>query len=143
MAIPLILVETVAITELYILYARSDGGAVRALNRWAGILAGVCFAGVAAYLMATAIVPITQAGAWRGWIDVVAVGSYILGVVPFAGIALLEFGLIGRGLDRMAKLGVHAALVGVFLAVGHVAMIFGMLDPSLSAAGAHAGHMGH
>jgi hypothetical protein len=28
-------------------------------------------------------------------------------------------------------MGIHAALVAVFLVVGHVAMVFGMLDPNL------------
>lgn len=134
MAIPVILAETLAISELHVLYTRGAEGPVRSLNRWSGVAAGVYFFGVFAYLLATAVVPLTQNAAWRGWIDVVAVGAYLSGVVPLAGVALLEAGAVGRGLDRMQKLKVHAVLVGLFLLVAHVAMIFGMLDPALGGA---------
>ncbi len=144
MAVPVILAETVAISELYVLFNRAHEGTVRALNRWAGILVGVYFTGVFVYLMQAAVVPLTLSGGWRGWIDVSAVGFYLLGIVPLGGIALLEMGVVGKGLDRTAKLKVHAALVGLFLLVAHVAMIFGMLDPSFGGYAAdamqHAAH---
>lgn len=132
MGIPVILAETIAISELYILFTRQLHGRVRDINRWAGILAGVYFLGVFVYLMTTAVVPITAAGAWRGIADIIAVGAYLAGIVPLGGIALLDLGLIGRGRDAMDKLRLHAVLVGVFLVVAHVAMIFGMLDPRVA-----------
>ena len=49
--------------------------------------------------------------------------------------ALLDLGLIARGQSTEAKLKLHASLVALFLVVAHVAMIFGMLDPSLLQAG--------
>ncbi len=74
--------------------------------------------------------------------DVIAVGSYLAGIVPLLGLALVDLGVIGRGRDHHARMGLHAALVGLFLIVGHVAMIFGMLDPTVlgAAAGGHSGH---
>jgi hypothetical protein len=92
--------------------------------------------------MATAVVPITQAGSWRGIADVIAVSFYLLGVVPLFGIALLEIGVVGRGLKEHGKMGLHAALVAVFLIVGHIAMVFGMLDPTVlgGSMGGHAAH---
>ena len=41
MALPVVLAETVAITELYILYTRKFDTWVRQLNRIAGILVGL------------------------------------------------------------------------------------------------------
>ena len=41
MAIPVVLAETVAITELYLLYTRQLHGGVRTLNRWAGVVVGL------------------------------------------------------------------------------------------------------
>jgi hypothetical protein len=151
MAVPVILAETVAITELYLLHTRAYHGGVRTLNRAASIAVGVYFLGVFAYLMVTAVVPLTGSGGWRGPIDVLAVGAYLAGVVPLAGIAALDLKLIGRGLkDDHARMGVHAALVAVFLVVAHVAMIAGMADPTLvggtpaNAAMPHGeGHHGH
>lgn len=139
MAIPVILAETVAITELVVLFDRGVGGAVRALNRWAGLIGGVYFVGVFIYLMATAVWPITAAGAWRGPVDVIAVGFYLAGIVPLGGLALVELGVIGKG-DETARLKLHATLVGIFLVTAHVSMIAGMLDPSLLGGGGHVAH---
>lgn len=132
MAIPVILAETVAISELQLLASGVRSGPVRTLNRWAGVAAGIYFAGVFAWLMSTAVVPLTAGGGWRGWGDVVAVGFYLAGVLPLAAIALLDIGALGRGMTPAARRSLHATLVGVFLVVAHVAMIFGMLDPTLA-----------
>lgn len=151
MAIPIVLAETLAITEFYILYNNSTSGPVRAINRAAGIAVGVYFLGVFVYLMFTAVVPLTQTGQWRGWIDVLAVGAYLAGVVPLGGIALLELGLIFKNATARQKLAIHAGLISLFLIVGHVAMVFGMVDPRLggwtgspatmqSPAGGHGSH---
>jgi hypothetical protein len=131
MAIPVILAETVAVTELYILFTRNFSGLAKKLNSWAGGLVGLYFVGVFFYLLFTAVVPITRAGEWRGIADVIAVGFYLLGVVPLGGLALLELGVIKRGAEPEAKLKTHALLVAVFLIVAHIAMIFGMLNPTV------------
>jgi hypothetical protein len=91
----------------------------------------VYFAGVFAYLLTHAVVPLTLDGAWRGPADVIAVGAYLAGVVPLAGLALLELGVIGRWRDDRSRLRLHATFVGIFLVVAHVAMIFGMLNPTV------------
>jgi hypothetical protein len=131
MAIPVVLAETVAVSELYLLYTRNYQGPVRAINRAAGLLVGIYFVGVFVYLLQGAVVPLSQTGGWRGWIDMIAVGFYLLGVVPLGSIALLELGVLGRGQDEHRKMLTHALMVGLFLVVAHIAMIFGMLDPSL------------
>lgn len=46
MAIPVILAETVAITELFILYSRQYHGSVRNINRIASIIGGIYFTGL-------------------------------------------------------------------------------------------------
>ena len=131
MAIPVILAETLAITELIILFNRNLTGGARAVNKMAGIIAGVYFTGVFFYLLTHAVIPLTASGGWRGPADVIAVGFYLSGVIPFAGMALLELGIIGKNRDEIGKLKLHATFVGIFLVVAHIAMIFGMLDPSL------------
>src|SRR3954471_21525302 len=74
MAIPVLLAETVAVTELFVLLKRPQHGPVVALNRTASIAGGLYFAGVFVYLMFNAVVPITSAGEWRGPADMIAVG---------------------------------------------------------------------
>jgi len=131
MAVPVICAETLAITELIVLFSRKLNGVARKVNRATGIFAGLYFLGVFIYLMATAVVPLTATGGWRGIADIIAVGFYLLGIVPFFGMFLLETGVIGRKRDETGKLKLHATLVGIFLVVAHVAMIFGMLNPQL------------
>ncbi|ADG76093.1 hypothetical protein Cfla_3211 [Cellulomonas flavigena DSM 20109] len=132
MAVPVVAAETVAVTELVILFSPARAGrTVRALNRYVGIFAGFYFVGVVAYLLRHAVVPLTVDGGWRGPADVVAVGFYLLGLVPLLGITLLETGVLGSRWDERARLKAHATFVGVFLVVAHVAMIAGMLDPTV------------
>lgn len=131
MAIPVILAETVAITELVILFTKDMHSVWAKINRVAGITVGLYFIGVFFYLMTTAAIPLTTSGSWRGAADVIAVGSYLLGVIPLGGIALLELGLIGKKRNEIGKLALHATFVGMFLVVAHVAMIVGMLNPEL------------
>ena len=131
MAIPVVLAETLAITELYILFNRKFDGPVHTINRLAGIVVGIYFIGVIVYLTRNAVIPITAAGQWRTVIDVVAVISYLVSGLPLIWIALQELGLVGKGQSREQRLKVHAICVALFLVFGHVAMIAGMMDPGL------------
>ena len=81
--------------------------------------------------MTTVVIPITKSGEWRTVIDVIAVGSYLIGGLPLIWIALQEFGFVNRSMDQMGRLKIHAICVALFLVFGHIAMIAGMLDPSL------------
>ena len=141
MGVPVVLAETVAITELFILFTRVTDGPARAINRSASIIGGFYFAGVFVYLMINAVIPLTMGGGWRGPADVIAVGFYLSGIVPLLGMALLDLGIIGGSRNAESKLKLHATLVAVFLVVAHVAMIFGMLDPSILQSGAAAAPM--
>jgi len=131
MAIPIVLAETLAITELYLLFTRKFDGAVYYLNRFSGIAVGVYFIGIIYYIVTNAIIPITRAGEWRTVIDVIAVSTYVIAGLPLIWIALQELGLVNKGLDQMAKLKIHAICVALFLVFGHVAMISGMMDPTI------------
>ena len=141
MAIPVILAETVAITELFILFSRQYHSTMRNINRIASILGGFYFAGVFVYLTINAVIPLTAQGGWRGPGDVIAVLAYLSGVVPLLGLALLDLGIIGRARDDEGKLKRHAIFVAIFLVVAHIAMIFGMLDPQIMMSGETATRM--
>lgn len=130
MAVPVILAETLAITELAILFRRTGLPAwVRTTSRVAGLLAGPVMLAIFLHLLLNAVVPLTIAGGWRGPADVIAVGFYLSGVVPLVGITLVELGVIGS--DAASRLKWHATFIAIFLVVAHVAMIFGMLDPAV------------
>lgn len=131
MVIPVVLAETIAVSELYLLFTKKVDGSIRSINRWAGIIVGLYFTGVFFYLCKTAVIPITMTGQWRGFADILAVSSYLLGVIPLGGIALLELGIIGNNRNEEEKQKLHAIFVGVFLVVAHIAMIFGMVNPEV------------
>jgi hypothetical protein len=96
-----------------------------------GITVGLYFIGVIFYLMKTAVWPITKAGEWRTIIDMVAVGSYLIGGLPLIYIAFQELGWVNTKATDEVKRHAHAICVALFLVFGHIAMIAGMLDPSL------------
>lgn len=131
MAIPVILAETIAVTELAILFTRNLSGVLRKINKIASIIVGLYFTGVFIYLFINAVIPLTAKGEWRGFGDVVAVGFYLAGIIPLLGMALLDLGIIKRRKTELEKLKLHATFVGIFLVVAHIAMIFGMIDPSI------------
>ncbi len=76
MAVPVILAETIAVSELYILFARDMKGITRLVNKGAGIIVGWYFLIVFFYLLFKAVIPITVAGQWKTIIDVIAVEFY-------------------------------------------------------------------
>lgn len=131
MVVPVVFAEFIAITELYILFSRKFDGTIKKLNRYAGIFVGLYFTGVFFYLLANAVIPLTTSGGWRGFADVIAVSFYLLGIVPLLGMALLELGVFGKKSQPQQHLKLHATFVALFLVVAHVAMIFGMVNPSI------------
>ncbi|MFP4978520.1 DUF6803 family protein [Paenibacillus sp. CN-4] len=131
MAIPVLFAETITVTEFFILFGKKTAGRLKAFNRICSIAAGLYFTGIFLYLFPTAFIPLTINGGWHTWVDVVAVGFYLSGVLFLLPLALLDFGLIGRRRTEEQKLKLHFLLVSGFLVVAHIAMIFGMVDPEI------------
>lgn len=131
MAIPVILAETIAITELYILFTRNFNSRAKTISKWAGVIVGIYFLGIFIYLFKNAVIPLTITNGWLGFADVIAVGFYLLGVIPLVGISLIELGFIKKGQSDESKLKLHAIFVAIFLVVAHIAMIFGMVNPGI------------
>lgn len=131
MAIPVICAETLTITEFFIIFDRVKQGTVKTINKLVGIFAGLYFTGIFIYLFINAVIPLTTSGGWHTWVDVVAVGFYLSGVLFLLPISLMELGLIFRNKSEEEKLKLHFMLVGGFLVVAHIAMIFGMVNPEI------------
>lgn len=127
MVIPVALAEALVATEFFVVFNRSNNDLIRSWNKWIGIVLGFYFLGIFLQ-MGISVVPHIE---WRGIADIIAVGSYLSGVIPLFGIALLELGAIGRGKSESEKMKLHFILLTVFLIVAHIAMIFGMVDPAI------------
>jgi hypothetical protein len=131
MAIPVICAETLTITEFLIIFNRIKSGGIRTLNKVVGIFDGFYFSGIFLYLLFTAVIPLTATGGWHTWIDVLAVGFYLSGVVFLLPLALMELGVIFKNKNSDEKMKIHFLLIGGFLVVAHIAMILGMVNPEI------------
>lgn len=90
MAMPVIMAETLTITEFVILFNKIKQGPVRSLNKAVGIFAGLYFTGIFIYLFVNVAIPLSTTGGWHTWVDVVAVGFYLSGVIFLLPISLME-----------------------------------------------------
>ncbi|MBD7911944.1 MULTISPECIES: DUF6803 family protein [Clostridium] len=131
MAIPVICAETLTITEFFIIFNRAKTGGLRTLNKIVGIFDGFYFTGIFIYLLITAVIPLTTSNGWHTWVDVLAVFFYLSGVFFLLPIALMELGIIFKRKTVEEKMKIHFILVGGFLVVAHIAMIFGMVNPEI------------
>lgn len=131
MAIPVICAEALTISEFFIIFNRIKSGGLKSFNKVIGIFAGLYFTGIFIYLFSTAVIPLTRTAGWHTWVDVVAVGFYLSGVLFLLPIALMELGLLFRGKSQEEKMKTHFILIGGFLIVAHIAMIFGMVNPEI------------
>ena len=140
MVIPVGLTELLVAMEFLTMYHMDSGknAGYKAVGKFAGIVLGVYFTALVIYFMAK-IYPSIK---WRGYADVIAVYSYLIGVIPLLGIALLELNLIYKNASEKAKLKLHFCLLIFALIVAHVAMIFGMVDPTITGYKAENGEMG-
>lgn len=137
MVIPVALAEALVATEFFVVFNRSQSGMVRTWNKWLGIVLGFYFLGIFLQLGITVVPQIK----WRGIADILAVGSYLSGVIPLFGIALLELDVIGGNKSEEEKMKLHFVFLTVFLVVAHVAMVFGMVDPHILGWNASNQHM--
>ena len=139
MVIPMGLAELLVAMEFLTMYHMDSGknAGFKAVGKFAGIVLGVYFTALVIYFM-TKIYPSIK---WRGYADVIAVYSYLIGVIPLLGIALLELNLIYKNASEKAKLKLHFCLLIFALIVAHVAMIFGMVDPTITGYKAENGEM--
>jgi len=137
MVIPMVLAELLVAMEFFTMYHMDSGknAGFKAVSKFVGIVLGVYFTALVIYFLAK-IYPTIK---WRGYADVIAIYLYLIGVIPLLGIALLELNLIYK--SQKAKLKLHFCLLIFFLIVGHVAMIFGMVDPTITGYKAENGAM--
>jgi uncharacterized protein DUF6803 len=91
------------------------------LGRVAVAFLAVYLTVVSVYLVRWAVVPLTDGNGWRGPVDLIAVGGYVLTAVPILVLAGLTF---SGGSAKAQTWWAWAALV-----VAHVAMTFGMMAP--------------
>jgi hypothetical protein len=133
MAIPVFMAETLVGTEFFVVFRHLTDGPLRKFNKVLGIILGLYMAGI--FIKMATIIPGIE---WNTWVDPIAVFGYTLGALPLVGVALLELGLIFKNRSEEDKMKIHFILITCFLVLGHVAMVFGMVNPSILKSAASA-----
>jgi hypothetical protein len=128
MAIPVIFAETLVAIEFLLVYYRKTSGALKATSKVLSTSAAVYFTLVVFLPLLFTAIPGMK---WRIPVDFIAVWSYLLGVIPFVAMALLDLGLVWKRKTADQKMKLHFIWLTVFLVVAHVAMIFGMINPQI------------
>ena len=132
MAIPVVLAETIAITELLIPLLSQRAESTKKVNRVSGVLAGIAFIGIILYLVPTVVLPLASNGEFRTWVDAVAIFSYLLAGIPMILLALLNLKLLFKRSEPKKRHIIRISLLAAFLVLSHIAMIFGMVDSSIA-----------
>lgn len=128
MVIPMVLAEALVSTEFFAVYFGEKADKSRKWNRILGIAAGVYYTLMVIYFLFN-VFPTIQ---FRGWIDAAAIFSLLLATFPILGLALMELGVWGKTLTGAKAIFRRFFLLISFLIVSHLAMVFGMTDPTLS-----------
>lgn len=129
MVIPVVAAEALVAAEFYTLFlGEGNNTGWRKIEKILGIFAGVYFAGGFVYLLVT-VIPTLE---WKGILDEIAIIAYLLGIIPLGGIALMELGVLWKHATLKERTKKHFELLIIFLIISHIAMIFGMVDPTLS-----------
>ena len=141
MALPVIMAETLTITEFIVLFNKQKNSTARKISKFVGIVGGIYFTGIFAYVFTTVAIPLTINREWNTWVDVIAVGFYLSRVLFLLPISLMDMGLIFKNKSEEDKLRIHFKLIVGFLIVAHISMIFGMLNPDVVRMTPSAGNM--
>lgn len=131
MALPVVLAETAAITELIILFSKENRSTIKAINKYACLLCAVVFLLIDIYIVQEVIIPLSVDSGWYGLVDKIAVAFYVLGGLIMIALGAVSFNGFGRSYGQRFQSGVRIGLLSAFLVISHVAMIAGMADPRL------------
>lgn len=132
LAIPILMIEAITIMEFFIVFKRQTSGTLVRINKVASIFIGFYFTGISIYLLNTLVIPLSQTGGWLTWVDVVAVGFYIITPVFLLPLALMELGLIFKQKTEEKRIKIRFGLISAAIVVFClIAMPFGALKPSM------------
>ncbi len=131
MALPVVLAETAAISELIILFSKKSGGALIQLNRLACFGGAIVFVFIDFYMVKNVILPLSSNNGWYGLIDKIAVYFFILGGLTMIALGIFTIKSFARIYGDNVQKSMRILLLSAFLVTSHIAMIAGMADPRI------------
>lgn len=131
MVVPMVIAETIAITEIVLLFSSKPLLKVHSLNSICTFISGIVMLVLGFLFIKEFVLPANEQNLWKGWIDYASALLFMVAVVPLVLMSLLQINLIFRKANKRTKMAVKIVLLSIYLVTSHAAMVFGMLDPAL------------
>lgn len=131
MVVPMVIAETIAITEIFLLFSSKPLLKVHSLNSICTFISGIVMLVLVFLFIKELVLPANEQNLWKGWIDYASVLLFMVAVIPLVLMSLLQVNLIFRKANKRTKMAVKIVLLSIYLVTSHAAMVFGMLDPAL------------
>lgn len=131
MVIPMVIAETIAITEILKFYKEKDSRVVNSLNKLSSVLGGFAMLVLGTLYAVHVLTPAIKQHSFLGWVDSVSSYLFVASALPLILITLLELGRICRKSSEHKKHGVKIVFLSLYLVLSHGAMALGMLDPAI------------
>lgn len=131
MVVPMVIAETIAITEIVLLFSSKPLLKVHSLNSICTFISGIVMLVLGFLFIKELVLPANEQNLWKGWIDYASALLFMVAVIPLVLMSLLQVDLIFRKANKRAKMAVKIVLLSIYLVTSHAAMVFGMLDPAL------------
>lgn len=131
MVVPMVIAETIAITEIVLLFSLKPLLKVHSLNSICTFISGIVMLVLGFLFIKELVLPANEQNLWKGWIDYASALLFMVAVVPLVLMSLLQVNLIFRKANKRTKMAVKIVLLSIYLVTSHAAMVFGMLDPAL------------
>lgn len=131
MVVPMVIAETIAITEIILLFSSKPLLKVHSLNSICTFISGIVMLVLVFLFIKELVLPANEQNLWKGWIDYASALLFMAAVIPLVLMSLLQVNLIFRKANKRTKMAVKIVLLSIYLVTSHAAMVFGMLDPAL------------
>lgn len=131
MVVPMVIAETIAITEIILLFSSKPLLKVHSLNSICTFISGIVMLVLVFLFIKELVLPANEQNLWKGWIDYASALLFMVAVAPLVLMSLLQLNLIFRKANKRTKMAVKIVLLSIYLVTSHAAMVFGMLDPAL------------
>lgn len=131
MVVPMVIAETIAITEIVLLFSSKPLLKVHSLNSICTFISGIVMLVLVFLFIKGLVLPANEQNLWKGWIDYASALLFMAAVIPLVLMSLLQVNLIFRKANKRTKMAVKIVLLSIYLVTSHAAMVFGMLDPAL------------
>lgn len=131
MVVPMVIAETIAITEIILLFSSKPLLKVHSLNSICTFISGIVMLVLGFLFIKWLVLPANEQNLWKGWIDYASALLFMAAVIPLVLMSLLQVNLIFRKVNKRTKMAVKIVLLSIYLVTSHAAMVFGMLDPAL------------